>query len=87
MRTSEPRSSKKVSNNGIIDRYGVLTSDGINGGRMALKQVIRTITMHIYPPCRMGVHVSNNPVYWKYTEDSNPVERQYTGVAVTYMQV
>ena len=35
----------------------------------------------------MGVHVSNNPVYWKYTEDSNPVERQYTGVAVTYMQV
>ena len=38
---------------------------------------------YIFIPLRMGVHTSNNPVVWKCTEDSNPMELQYTGVAAT----
>ena len=72
--------------NGIPESYGVIPSDGSN---TSLKAVIQDNGPQpgIFIPLRTGVNISNNPVDSKFTEDSNPVEYQYTGVAITYMQV
>ena len=57
--------------------------------RGAVRQPVRLYNhSHVYlSPCRTEVHVSNNPVNQKCTEESNLVECQYTGIYAMYTQV
>ena len=74
-RSLELRSSRKGSNNGIPERYMILPSDVSNGSRMTVRQDIGPYP-RIFISRRMGVHISNNPVDKKFTEDSNIVKDQ-----------
>ena len=85
---SYPRSPRKGLNNSIPESYGFISSDVSNGIRTSFIQAIGPYIILIrnsYRICGhssiMGVHSSNNPIYWKWTDEIKHVECQYAGLA------
>ena len=77
---------------GIALRTGLPRATGFSHltevtGSMRKSDMMSGPQPHIFIPCRIGVHISNNPVDWKCTEDKIPMKRLYMGVAVMCTRV